>query len=152
MLINFKAPCYHFPISTSTMEGFSMGGGVQINAWDSFYAVATYPNITAAVADITADVLSPTEVSVSWDTVLPDDNNITMYQVLYQPRETFGGAINASTVDVGLNTSVTLTGLQEFVNYSISVQAFPSTGEACPYSESITVLTMEDGIRIQPQK
>ena len=80
-----------------------------------------------------------------WEEVVPIDQNgvITMYQVLYQPLETFGGAIGPETVNV-TKLMATLTGLQEYVNYTISVRAYTSVG-AGPYSDNITVLTFQDG-------
>ena len=45
-----------------------------------------------------------------------------MYEVLYEPLETFGGAIQTQTRNVsGTEMSVVLMDLEEFVNYSISV-------------------------------
>ena len=47
-----------------------------------------------------------------------------------------------------LNTTVvgnaTLTGLQEFTEYNISVRAYTSVGPG-PYSEEVTNRTFEDG-------
>ena len=37
-----------------------------------------------------------------------------------------------------------LTGLQEFVDYNISVRAYTSVGEG-PYSTEVTEMTAEDG-------
>ena len=71
-----------------------------------------------------------------------------MYEVLYQPLETFGGAIGTLTVNVTASEmSVTLTNLQEFVDYNISVRAYTRIGEG-PYSEDMTVRTLEDGMQI----
>ena len=68
---------------------------------------------------------------------------ITMYEVLYEPLETFGGAIISMSVNT-TNTSTTLSGLEEFVEYNISVRAYTSEGPG-PYSEEITMMTFEDG-------
>ena len=79
-----------------------------------------------------------------WEEVVPIDQNgvITMYQVLYQPLETFGGAIGPLTVNV-TELTADLTDLEEYVNYTISVRAYTSAGEG-PYSDDITELTFED--------
>ena len=70
---------------------------------------------------------------------------ITMYEVLYQPQETFNGAIRDLTVNVSApEMSVVLMDLEEYVNYTISVRAYTSVGEG-PYSEGIVELTSEDG-------
>jgi hypothetical protein len=82
---------------------------------------------------------------VTWDIVPPIDQNgvITMYEVLYEPLETFGGAIMSNmTVVNGETRDVVLTGLEEFVKYNISVRAFTSEGEG-PYSDEFTVVTLQ---------
>ena len=91
---------------------------------------------------------SSTTIIVTWDIIPPIDQNgvITMYEVLYEPLETFGGAIQTQTRNVsGTEMSVVLTNLEEFVNYSISVRAYTSVGEG-PYSDEIREKTITDGI------
>ena len=92
-----------------------------------------------------ATVVSSTEIMVTWDIIFRIDQNgvITMYEVLYQPQETFNGAIGEITVNV-TELTANLTGLEEFANYTISVRAYTSVGEG-PYSEGIVKLTNEDG-------
>ena len=92
-----------------------------------------------------ATVMSSTEIMVTWDIVLPIDQNgvITMYEVLYQPQETFNETIEEMTVNV-TELTANLTDLEEYVNYTISVRAYTSVGEG-PYSEGIIELTNEDG-------
>ena len=64
-----------------------------------------------------------------------------MYEVLYQPLETFEGAIQTLTMNIAApEMSLVLMDLQEFVYYNISVRAYTSVG-AGPYSEEITVQT-----------
>ena len=95
----------------------------------------------------TATANSSTTISVTWDIVLPIDQNgvITMYEVLYVPLETFGGAIGPLTVNVsGTEMSVVLVDLEEFVYYNISVRAYTSVGEG-PYSDGIIEITYSDG-------
>ena len=78
--------------------------------------------------------------------VPPIDQNgiITMYEVMYQPLETFNGNISTQTINVsGTEMSVFQIELQEFVNYTISVRAYTSVG-AGPYSDEVTVLTLQD--------
>ena len=105
----------------------------------SLLAPASPPN------DVMATVVSPTSIMVTWDIVPPIDQNgvTTMYEVLYEPQETFGGAIGPLT-STSTAMSLLLTGLEEFVNYNISVRAYTSVG-AGPYSEDITEMTSEDG-------
>ena len=90
--------------------------------------------------------ISSTEVLVMWDMVpLMNQNGIiTMYEVMYQPLETFNGNISTQTMVVSrTEMSVFLIELQEFVNYNISVRAYTSVG-AGPYSDEMTVLTLQD--------
>ena len=92
-------------------------------------------------------VLSSTEIMVTWDMVPPIDQNgiITMYEVQYEPLETFNGAIGTlSETVLTSNMTVTLTALQEFVEYNISVRAFTVVGPS-PYSLPVTQTTLEDG-------
>ena len=96
--------------------------------------------------NVTVLVNSSTTIEVRWDIVLPIDQNgiITMYEVMYQPLETFNGIISTQTMNVsGTEMSVILIELQEFVNYTISVRAYTSVG-AGPYSDEVTVTTLED--------
>ena len=65
-----------------------------------------------------------------------------MYEVLYQPLETFDGAIMTQTMNL-TERSANLTDLEEFVDYNISVRAYTREG-AGPYSEEVTVMTPED--------
>ena len=67
-----------------------------------------------------------------------------MYEVQYEPLEMFDGLIQTQTMNISAPMmSVTLTGLQEFVNYNISVRAYTSEGEG-PYSVGVTVMTLEN--------
>ena len=109
------------------------------------YNIITAP--ASPPTNVDAVGISSTEVLVTWDSVPPIDQNgiITMYEVLYQPLETFGGAIGPLTRNVsGTEMSVVLTDLQEFINYTISVRAYTSVAEG-PYSQEISVSTFEDG-------
>ena len=89
--------------------------------------------------------ISSTQVKVTWGDVSPTDQNgiIIMYEVEYIPLEDFDGAIEKNTTNVSA-LSVILMRLQEYVNYTISVRAYTSAG-AGPYSDSVSVLTYEDG-------
>ena len=94
---------------------------------------------------MTATAVSSTEIEVSWEEVPAINENgvITMYEVLYSPLMTFEGQISDNTTNTSqLNT--TLTGLQEYVEYSISVRAYTSVGPG-PYSDGVVERTLEDG-------
>ena len=106
-----------------------------------------YTAPSSSPSNVTIINISSTEVLVIWDIVPPIDQNgiITMYEVMYQPLETFNGNISIQTINVsGTEMSVFLIELQEFVNYTISVRAYTSVG-AGPYSDEVTVLTLQDG-------
>ena len=83
---------------------------------------------------------------VTWDVVPPIDQNgvITIYEVLYEPMETFDGVIVPLTVNVTERSSL-LIRLQEYVDYTISVRAYTLVGEG-PYSDGIVARTLEAGI------
>ena len=73
-----------------------------------------------------------------------------MYEVLYEPLETFGGAIGPAFRRVsGTEFSAMLTDLEEFVVYNISVRAYTIVGEG-PFSDSMIIMTPEDGKLLMP--
>ena len=98
-----------------------------------------------APINVAAVSISSTQVKVTWGDVPPTDQNgiIITYEVEYIPLEDFDGAIGKNTTNVSA-LSVILMRLQEYVNYTISVRAYTSTG-AGPYSNPVRVLTNEDG-------
>ena len=99
----------------------------------------------APPANVQATSVSSTEILVTWDSVPPIDQNgiVTMYEVLYQPLETFCGYIETRNVS-GTKLAVVLMDLEEFVDYNISVRAFTSVGGG-PYSDEVAATTFEDG-------
>ena len=104
-----------------------------------FPAPASPPDNVRAVAD------SSTSITVTWDMVPPIDQNgvITVYEVRYEPLETFG-TLDTQTVTISAPMmSVTLTDLQEFVYYNISVRAYTTEGEG-PYSMGVMEITFAD--------
>ena len=97
---------------------------------------------------MTAMAESSTTIAVMWEEVPPIDQNgiIIAYEVVYTPLETFGRVVETNAVNVsGLNMSVDLTGLHEYINYTISVRAFTDVG-AGPYTDPVTELTYEAGM------
>ena len=70
---------------------------------------------------------------------------IIIFEVQYEPLETFGGLLQNDTTNISAPAmSLTITNLEEFVNYTISVRAYTSEGEG-PYSYSVVATTPEDG-------
>ena len=89
-------------------------------------------------------VISSTEIQVSWTEVPEIDRNgiITMYEVMYEPLMTFG-ELTPATVNT-TNLTIIVDGLEEYVEYNISIRAYTSVGPG-PYSEEVTNRTFEDG-------
>ena len=103
------------------------------------------PSVPASSPEnIQTEVLSSTEIRVSWTEVSEIDRNgiITMYEVMYEPLMTFG-VLTPATVNT-TNLTIIVDGLEEYVEYNISVRAYTSVGPG-PYSEEITNRTFEDG-------
>lgn len=95
--------------------------------------------------NVSGRALSSTEIMVQWSEVLSDiiREETTHYEVLFLPINQFEQEIlNGSVFTIEL--SIILSDLEEFVEYNISVRAH-NNGGAGPYSEGITVATMEDG-------
>ena len=95
--------------------------------------------------NIVTSAVSSTEIEVSWEEVPAINENgvITVYEVLYSPLMTFEGQISANTTNTS-QLNIALTGLQEYVEYSISVRAYTSVGPG-PYSDGVVGRTFEDG-------
>ena len=106
----------------------------------SFLAAPDMPPV-----NITATAVSFTEIEVTWEEVPAINRNgeITMYEVMYDPLQTFDVLV-VDTVNISMLSTV-LTDLEEYVEYNISVRAYTSTGPG-PYSDPVTVRTLEDGI------
>ena len=65
-----------------------------------------------------------------------------MYEAQYRPLMTFDGALSSMTVSSINVRMVVLTGLEEFVEYNISVRTYTSVGPG-PYSKEITERTYD---------
>ena len=98
-----------------------------------------------APSNVTATTLSSTEILATWDTVPHINQNgaITMYQVLYTPLQTFGGAIGVKTMNVTEQAAL-LANLEAYVDYSVSVQDSTRIGVG-PYSSGMMEMTLQDG-------
>ena len=85
-------------------------------------------------------VVSSSEIQVNWTEVLEIDQNgeVVMYEVFYVSQMTINGTVTTN------NLSIILSGLEEYVEYNISVRAYTSVGPG-PYSVMIVASTVEDG-------
>ena len=73
-----------------------------------------------------------------------DQNGIILlYEVQYEPLMTFGGQLMTMTMNTS-NTSIVVGGLQEYVEYNITVRAYTSVGPG-PFSPGVDNRTFEDG-------
>ena len=98
------------------------------------------------LSDVTAVAQSPTEILVSW-TELSDvcqNGNVTLYEVQYEPLQTFGMLETMSVNVTAPAMMMNITDLEEYVEYNISVRAYTSEGPG-PYSDPVTERTLEDG-------
>ena len=97
---------------------------------------------SAAPLNVRGHNTSSTSIFVTWDDVPAADKNgiITSYNITYHSLTE--NHSNSTTVDYP-DRQVTLIGLKEFVNYSITVSASTNIGPG-PASDAIIVITGED--------
>ena len=89
-------------------------------------------------------VLSSTEIMVTWEEVAAIDENgiIITYEIEFVPLQFTEILVTGSINTTNLFTNI--TGLQEYVEYDISVRAYTSVGPG-PFSAAVTNRTFEDG-------
>ena len=116
----------------------------------SIYTLTNLPFSTepaVAPPNVATMVVSSTEIEVSWEEVPEIDENgiISLYEVQYEPLQTFGDALVTETVyTTGPVLMMNIIGLQEYVEYNISVRAYTNVGPG-PYSDPVIERTLEDG-------
>ena len=95
-----------------------------------------------APTNVTAIVLAPHNVEVTWDQSLLTD--VASYLISYTTTASYtsGGSVMVDGID---NTSYTLTNLEEDTLYTITVQATTDDIRISPYSIAVTVTTNTDG-------
>ena len=88
---------------------------------------------------VVGEVISATEIFVSWSEVPPIHQNgiITVYEVSYTPLEDYHDP--RPTLQNTTNMSTSLTGLHEFSNYSIQVRAYTEVGPGPDSSQEFTM-------------
>ena len=91
-----------------------------------------------------ASALSSTEIMVTWEEVpmIVQNGNIINYEVKIEPLD-FSADILTNLLNT-TNLSILVTGLEEYVNYNISVRAYTSVGPG-PYGVPVTERTLEEG-------
>ena len=99
---------------------------------------------TGPPENVSVNVFSSTEIKVSWNEVAEIDRFgvIIEYEVMYEPLVTFGVLTVLSSRTS--NQFIIISGLQEDIQYNISVRAYTSVGPG-PYSVENTNRTLEDG-------
>ena len=92
--------------------------------------------------------VSSTAINVTWKNVVEEHRNgiITGFKIYYKAVGKF--AVNTKMMvkktDRESTTETVLTGLEKFIEYSISVLAFTSKGDG-PNSTEVTATTDQDG-------
>ena len=91
-----------------------------------------------------ASAMSSTEIMVTWEEVpmIDQNGNIINCEAQIEPLD-FSADIVTNLLNT-TNLSILVTGLEEYVNYNISVRAYTSVGPG-PYSDPVTERTLEDG-------
>ena len=94
--------------------------------------------------NVRATTTSSTEIMVTWEEVPAIDQNgiIINYEVEYEPLQ-FMVELSTRTINA-TDLAVAIVGLEEYVEYNISVRAYTSVGPG-PYSDPVTERTDEDG-------
>ena len=102
----------------------------------------SYPGPATPPQNVRANAASSTEIMVTWEEVLAIDENgiIISYEIQFEPL--FTSVLMADTINT-TNLSAVITGLQEYVEYNISVRAYTIIGPG-PYSDPVTERTLED--------
>ena len=80
---------------------------------------------------------------MTWEEVLAIDENgiIISYEIQFEPLE-FTSVLMTDTINT-TNLSAVITGLQEYVEYNISVRAYTIICPG-PYSDPVTERSLED--------
>ena len=107
------------------------------------HVLFSYPGPATPPQNVQANAASSTEIIVTWEEVLPIDQNgiITNYEIRFEPLQFMESLDTMFVNPTGM--AVNLTNLQEYVEYNISVRAYTIIGPG-PYSDPVTERTLED--------
>ena len=95
--------------------------------------------------NVTATAIFSTTIQVTWEEISSIDNEITITQYEVEYNQSAFGMIPTSTSVIinSMTFNVNLTGLQEYVEYSIQVRAYSRVGPG-PYSDVVMETTLQD--------
>ena len=105
--------------------------------------ISTEP--AASPENVRATATSSTTIMVTWEEVPAIDRNgiIVNYEVQFEPLQ-FTGELETEAINT-TSLSASISSLEEYVEYDISVRAYTSVGPG-PYSDPVTERTSEDGM------
>ena len=87
-----------------------------------------------------AESLSPTTINLTW--TQPNEDFVSSYEIVYSYQGPCSGFTHTNTTTVeGTSRNYTLSGLQEFSNYTVNVTAVNDAGNATTTTEAITTLS-----------
>ena len=92
------------------------------------YNLHVFHLVPVQVSDVSVNTVTSTSMTVTWKPPIYSD--ITQYNVLYVTSCSSGQTISNSTTVTHPTTSVTLTDLEEGLNYTITVTAVNVLGES----------------------
>ena len=98
--------------------------------------------VTDAPTNVSATVLTSRSVEVRWNPSHPL-SNVTSYRISYTTTASYTSG-DSMTVDGANATSGTLTGLEEYTLYTITVQAISGSGVISGDSSEVSVRTYTD--------
>lgn len=110
--------------------------------------VCTFIPLTVPMSppgNVTATAVSSTTIQVTWEEISSIDNEITItqYEVEYNQSTFSMIPTSTSVIENSMTFNVNLTGLQEYVEYSIQVRAYSRVGPG-PYSDVVMETTLQD--------
>ena len=119
-----------------------------MSQWRVYLSITNFfsssPEPTTPPQNVQTTVRSSTEIMVTWEEVVAIDENgiIIIYEVQFVPLQ-FTDILELDSINT-TNLMIVISGLQEYVEYDISVRAYTSVGPG-PFSVAVTNRTFEDG-------
>jgi len=91
-----------------------------------------------------AESLSPTSVNLTW--IQPVEDIVSSYEIVFSYQGPCSGFTHTSTTTVeGTSRNYTLSGLQEFSNYTVSVTAVNDAGNG---TDTVRATTLGAGMSL----